>query len=432
TSLGVRQAAISDWKAEIGQWHASTALIDTVYHEPIDAERALAKVLQDYLLDMWWDPVDRLIKLTAISVWKDTSGDTLEEGKHINYQSLRVKPLPDKHFTRAFIWYNKPNKVANDDVENYRNVSLYTNATLEGTGLYGEPKTKAFDPSVTLSTNQADLLVQRTVSRFGFVPFEYSWTTEERFLDFEVGDVREISSPELQDADGANKVVRAQILSIQPQIDIGRSYKCKALSYEAAFADDEVFTLTGTIGDKTLHTLAGAPSTAVDVTFVLDGAVVGSSANGTSLQAGPFASGSTITIILINNADWQAAGGRGGGGGEAEEESGTVIFMGAGNAGAAGGICYDAQGVDTDIYLGGTVGSYTALGTLKAPGGGGGGQGGGQNSNDPYGGGGGGGGAGRDLGLAGAGGAIQGAGGAAGSAGSNGDAAGSGGAGGSG
>ena len=72
-----------------------------------------------------------------------------------------------------------------------------------------------------------------------------------------------------------------------------------------------------------------------------------------------------LILILANGFDGQAKGGDGGTGNPSTA-----------TAGEAGGVVYDAQGVDTDIYFSGATPSTaypTADGYIRAPGGGGGG-----------------------------------------------------------
>ena len=141
------------------------------------------------------------------------------------------------------------------------------------------------------------------------------------------------------------------------------------MTYEPAFADGTVFTIDQDSNNVNLHTFVGGPSGVVDVTIVIDGASISSTSHLTpAIIAGGFAAGSTIKLILINNADLQGGGGPGGVGGSSEFDPESDTCVGSpGLVGQDGGTVYSAQGIDTDIYLGGTIDTYTALGTLKAP-----------------------------------------------------------------
>ena len=251
---------------------------------------------------------------------------------------------------------------------------------------------------------------------FGHTPYNYTGVTQERFLDFKVGDVVNLDSINTQSASGLpSGSLRAQVTNIAPQYKkTGREYKIKAMSYEAAFSEDTEIVLSSPLSEVSLYVLAGAPSQAVTLTFVLDGSY---SQGQAAISVGNFTTGSTIILILANGFDGQADGGKGGDNQNNGEDGGTV-FTGA-------------TDVTVDIYFSGATPSVTyptADGYIRAPGGGGGG---GSDEFSPtlgtLGGGGGGGGAGR---IAGAGGISTGS--FNGDVGSTGDIIGGGGAGGAG
>lgn len=396
---------IADWLAEIAEWHPLDKL-NTVWFEPRPSEDVVAEVCTDFVLDMWFDLIDREVRLSAISVWQ-VSGATAEEGKQINHDSFRAIPKDLKRFSRAFVYYDKPNKTENDDIINFRALSVNINLTLEQDGFYGKPKTKEFDRSSLLTKNGADLLTQRTVARFGDTPNEFSWDTEEKFMDYKTGDILDIITNELQGFGGAARDVRAQVLSINQinSVSKGRTYRTKALFFASAFADGTEFLIDSDTVELNIHTFVGAPSQIVNVTLIIDGANLSSSNTGIffpALFSGPFAFGSKITVILKNGADIQSAGGNGGAGGLSIFLAATLI-NGPGSPGFGGGACITST-VAMDLHLGGVILGHTALGTVKAPGGGGGGEDGHGPGPNTIGGHGGGGGAGSNIGPGGSGG----------------------------
>ena len=120
-----------------------------------------------------------------------------------------------------------------------------------------------------------------------------------------------------------------------------------------------------------MHILAGAPSQPLTLTFVLDGSY---SQGDTAIRAGNFPAGSKIIIILVNGFDGQATGGHGAEGQSISKFIGFPLgVISAAQAGGDGGIVYDAQGIDTDIYFSGATPSTaypTAEGYIRAPSGG--------------------------------------------------------------
>ncbi len=242
-----------------------------------------------------------------------------------------------------------------------------------------------------MNTNDATLRVQRNTSRFSLSPREYSWDCEEKYLNYLAGDIVSFTHQDLQDAEGNSDVVRAQIMQVKPQYKyqgVGRGYKVKALTYLQAIAggggENITYRQNSTLSEIDIHNdFAGRPSQAVDWTVVLDNCtVLSDDTNNPSIRNGAFAAGSTVTIICINGTDWQSHSGYGGNGAgwiyEPEFNPPWIQTPFAGDGGD-GGVCFNADGVETSIFLEGATGNATyptADGYLRAPGGGGGGSGG--------------------------------------------------------
>jgi hypothetical protein len=364
----------ADWEAEIDQWHNQTR-VTTLFAEAEDSNDQLKRMLTSYMVDMWFDPVERLIRLSAISVWRGSS-TTLSEGVEINYDSVKVNQEEGLRATDSVVVYDKPFKARNDDIENYRKVSLYSNPELSSDSFYGEVKQKRFDNNFIIDVDAAQLLTVRYVARYGVMPISYMWTTEENKRVFSVGDVVDIKTLSNVGFDGLpGESSRAQITQIKPVYSkIGRQYKVKALTYDPAIStggDINDFPLFGDFQNLNLYNLAsGGIDRAVDVTFILKGGKVSStSASIAGMRAGPFPPGSTITLILVDGAEIQAKGGVGGRGAPV-----TEIGAGAPSSGGNGGICLDTEGFDFKIYLSGATGNSDypeANGFIRAPGGGG-------------------------------------------------------------
>jgi hypothetical protein len=430
--------------AEVAEWHP-TDKINTLHSEAEEVNDILNKILTGFLMDLWFDQIDNEVKLSAISVWKESSS-TLIEGKQIDAYTLKVSSAESLRASRALVVYGKRNLADNNDVSSFSKGAQNADNQIISAALYKEHKDKRFENNTLIGTNAAELLVQRTVARFKFTPFNYMGISQEKFLAFngvrvKTGDVVNLSSQSIQSPNGLpSSELRAQITKIKPNYtENGRTYNVTAMSYEAAFNNNSEIVLDQPLNGVSFYTLAGAPSQATTITFILDGSF---SSGQSAMVAGGFPAGSKIILILVNGFDGQADGGTGGQGGNIFYDVETSEWIAdAGQPGFVGGIVYDAQNIDTDIYFSGTTPSAaygTADGFIRAPGGGGGGGpavGGGTNNNTAYGGNGGGGGAGRVLGTGGNGGIADGAGsktGVNGTAGQSGDIVGNGGAGGTG
>ena len=374
------------WAAEVAEWHANDK-INTLHSESESVNTVLNRILTGFLMDLWFSTTENLIKLSAISVWKQSNA-TLTEGKEINAYSIKKTANDDLRATRALILYDKQNLADSEDTASYKKASQFSENTLIGADLYVKHKDMIFDNNHLLGKDAADILVQRYVSRFKFTPFTRSFTGDERYLNYKTGDVVDLVTTIDQGFDGlASTNIRGQILKIKPKYSKdGRTYDIKAMTYEAAFNNESEQVITDPVSEYNLYTRGGNPSQPTEMTFIFNGSY---SYGSNAIHAGSWPAGSKIIIILANGFDGQSQGGAGGD---------------SGQSGSAGGIVYDAQGVDTDIYFSGTTPSTTyptADGYIRAAGGGGGG-GGDYNAGSIYfNGGGGGGGAGRSGGIGG-------------------------------
>tara|TARA_R110000868_G_scaffold203244_1_gene451076 strand:- start:1694 stop:4078 length:2385 start_codon:yes stop_codon:yes gene_type:complete len=376
----------TEWAAEVAEWHLNDK-INTLHSESESVNKALNRILTGFLMDLWFSTTENLIKLSAISVWKQSSS-TLTEGKEINAYSIKKTSNNDLRATRALILYDKQNLADSDDTASYKKASQFSENTLIGDELYVKHKDKLFDNNHLLGKDAADILVQRYVSRFKFTPFTRSFTGDERYLNYKTGDVVDLVTTIDQGFDGlASLNIRGQILKIKPKYSKdGRTYDIKAMTYEPAFNNESQQVITDPSSEYNLYTRGGNPSQPTEMTFVFDGSY---SYGSNAINAGSWPAGSKIIIILANGFDGQSQGGAGG-------NSST--------GGGAGGIVYDAQGVDTDIYFSGATPSTdypTANGYIRAAGGGGGGGGDYDTGSIYFNGGGGGGGAGRAGGIGG-------------------------------
>lgn len=361
----------AEWAAEVAEWHSADK-INTLHSETESVNTVLNRILTGFLMDLWFSTTENLAKLSAISVWKESTA-LLQEGKEINAYTIKKIPNESIRATRALVVYDKKNLASSDEPSFYGKAAQFADDSLIGEEFFSKHKDKLFDNNFLLSTDAADLLVQRYVSRFKFTPFTRSFETDERFLTFKTGDVVDLNTTIDQGIDGLpSGNIRGQILKIKPKYGRdGRIYNVKAMTYEAAFSSGSEIILNSPLGSVNLFILAGAPSADVTLTFVLDGTY---SQGATSIRAGGFSSGSKLILILANGFDGQANGGDGGVGG-GTSDTGTAGQPVPTN-GTAAGIVYDAQGIDTDVYFSGATPSTAfpvADGFIRAPSGGAGG-----------------------------------------------------------
>lgn len=372
SDLDVSLIPAAAWAAEVAEWHPSDK-INTLHSESEGVDTVLNRILTGYLMDLWFSSTENIVRLSAISVWKQSTA-SLIEGKEINAYSIKKTPNESLRASRALVVYDKRNLSDNDDTTSYRKASQFSDNTLISDALFTKHKDKQFNNNFLLTEDAANLLTQRYVSRFKFTPFTRPFIGEERSLTYKTGDVVDLITSVDQGPDGLpSGNIRGQILKINPKYGkTGRTYDVTTMTYEAAFNSGTEIVLDEPLGSVNLFILAGAPSQDVEIIFILDGSY---SQGETAIRAGSFTAGSKIILILTNGFDGQANGGNGGRGESIEwnPETVTLITTAIAQDGFSGGIVYDAQGVDTDIYFSGATPSVAhpiADGYIRAPSGG--------------------------------------------------------------
>ena len=371
-------ADIAQWEAELSEWNNGQSFIG-VYTEPKPADELINEILTTLMADMWLDQPTQKLKLAAVSAWRE-SVVTLVEGQDFN--NLSITEDQDARFSRAHIWNSKPFKAESDGSENFSKLTEFTDQFTESPDLYGSVKVKEFEPSSIITSAAADILTSRYVQRFSKTPKTISFEIEERKLakstpQIGLGSVVSVVSRESQTASGEFLTAsdRMQVTKIKPDLNkIGRVYKVQGLTYVPLIASDPgqelVIMVTGAVLDLNLFARAGAPNQPINITFVFDACVVGSSAvNIAAVRAGNFEAGSVIKIICTNGTKWAAIGGKGG---DAYVRSASLDATAT--VGGNGGNSYVSDGIETHIYLNyGVVDSYVTASEMYAAGGGSGG-----------------------------------------------------------
>mgnify|MGYP003673216720 CR=1 FL=1 len=365
------------WDKEMLKWHPTTR-VNTLWYESEDTNKVLETILTYYMIDMWFDPIARLIKLSAISAWQPSQSIQLIEGNQIDFQTVSKKRAEQLRATRAVVVYNKPFLATSDSIENFRKSATYTRTDLESSDLFGKPKVKKFDSNRFIDRDGAILLTNRYVNRF-IDPNYFTWTTQESKLTFNVGDVVDKFTSAATGFDGLpTSTSRAQILAIKPRYTkVGREYSVKALSYEPLFETGSEVPQTGATDKLNLHVLAGRPPEIVELVITFDGVIASSTSTSIpAITVGDFAAGSKLIIILANGAKISGKGGDGGQGeGIYQDGQDDEVIMPPRN-GTNGGIAFlGREGVEVDIHFTGDTSAISsnyplADGFLLAPSGG--------------------------------------------------------------
>lgn len=356
------------WKEELSEWNAGSQMYG-VFSKPEKGQSLLRYILSAYLIDMWFDQNTQKIKVSAVSAWKQ-SIRVISEGNDL--AKLRIKSEDSKRYTRALMYNKKEFKANDDDVTNYSKLTIASDAKSETSDFYGSVKLYEFKNNDFITPQSAQTSVSRFVQRWSRAPRTLTFEMEERKLaGIELGDIVDVISRDSQTPSGQFLQARdrCQIVNIKPYYnDIGRKYNITALSYVPFIAtgDDLIIELSGDLYDLDLFSRAGAPNIAIDVTFILKDATIGSTDYRVpSISAGAFKEGSRVKIIC-QNVKWSAIGGKNH---DIGYSSGTALTYLTGEK-YNGGDLYNSLGVETEIYLNyGNVDGIETSGLMYASGG---------------------------------------------------------------
>ncbi|HHZ95028.1 MAG TPA: hypothetical protein EYN67_05595, partial [Flavobacteriales bacterium] len=118
---------VVEWAAEWAEWHSSD-VINTLHTESESVNTVLNRILTGFLMDLWFSTTDNLVKLSAISVWKESTA-TLTEGKEINAYTINKTPKESIRASRALVVYDKRDLSFSDDTPSYKKASQFADNT---------------------------------------------------------------------------------------------------------------------------------------------------------------------------------------------------------------------------------------------------------------------------------------------------------------
>lgn len=384
TEAGIPSSYINKatWDSELASFW-STARINNLYSEPEPCVDVINRICTDFMLDFWEDNQAEQLRLSAISQWKETE-IYLKQGQGITADTMKVKFEAEDRASRVFVYHGAPNKAEDD----FRKLSYAADATLESTDYYSEKKEVDLGESSDLSLSTANIKVARYLARFKNPPNTFTWDIEEKYLNYELGQIVSFKDETRVDYFGNPATNRGQITRVTPQYSkIGRYYKVECVDYANAFGvggggdggdpDDPRYSFTATIKDSytdttidLFSTYVGVSDKPVDLTLILDNCTIGSQPNSVSIDAnsagvGGFPAGSTIKIILKNGTQWSAHGGRNYNYAW-DASSSSYVRSGSRYNGAT---CYQSRGVQTAVHTSGIIDGHTANGYFFAAGG---------------------------------------------------------------
>lgn len=129
----------ASWAAEAAG-NASIYLATCIISKPEGIDKLVSELCEQCMLNIWWDEVAQLIKVKTIA--PDLSVTTITDDTNIIMGSFNSSDDPKQRVSQVWTYYGKVDFSGDDKPENYRNLYINADLTLEGSDLYGEQKIK--------------------------------------------------------------------------------------------------------------------------------------------------------------------------------------------------------------------------------------------------------------------------------------------------
>ncbi len=236
----------NEWDDEEDNWLSGASITAYVF-EPTEAIKLLNDLCKDFQFDIWWDDVNRKIKLkTNTPPLGNASVTELSETSNIIDNSITIKDLTGRRISRVVTHYDKINKLGDDKPSNFTHHNYTIDTNSENANLFGEARNvttlsrylAAGDSSLVSQTQQ------RLLDRFSVTPKEINFALSPQDSGLEVGALADLTTRYIQDDDGSDRTVRVQVLSKKKSRG---TYKYKSLT--ASFNVRNAF-----VGPNTLTT----------------------------------------------------------------------------------------------------------------------------------------------------------------------------------
>lgn len=308
---------VDEWKQDVDEYIGR--LYTAEIAEPTEVKTLLNELIEQVGLVIWWDPVDRKVRLKSLR--PVTSARDIDQDEMMA-DSFKFSEQPSKRVSEVWTYFALRNPLEDlEDTKNYRSVVVTVDP--DASGEYEQPAIrKVFSRWIGINNRPAaSRLNQLLLSRYRDPPRKFSFSLFRTSEAPEIGQGVNLLDHSLQDADGNPEAAPAQITSLEMQED---RYVCDA--EEMLFTEIDgsesgagasrliiIDTSVNNVNLRTIHdSLYTDPDADTEVTCIIEsGVVIGStSISVPAFDVGTWPSGATVTIT--NNGRIQGKGGNGG------------------------------------------------------------------------------------------------------------------------
>lgn len=235
---------IADWNSEFDQWR-SLAIFSALISIPTGVRTLVQELIQQSLIDLWWDEVAQEIKLRPMHPER-TAPPTIDDVTNIVEGSFKIREKPEDRLTNVVVWYDRFNPAVElTERTNFRKSVTSIDADAESAKNFDDSRNLTVFSRWFTSGNEADALTlaSRMLALYRKVPLEFICTLSAKDTDLWTGDIVEMQHRLLVDGTGAKETKRVQVVSVKEQ---------KGGQFQYEFRRDPFDRRYGYIGPNTL------------------------------------------------------------------------------------------------------------------------------------------------------------------------------------
>ena len=323
------------WFAEVDTYLPSNP--ERLITDPTPVDKLIQQLCETWTHKFFWNDRARQIEMVAIKA--PPVGGSNEINNDKNILELSVRDKPDMQLSTIFVLYGQfdPTKKI-DETDNYQITAARINT--DAIARYDSNNSKTiYAPWISENNGAAARRVATIYGRrFGIIPREISLALEDKDSALWIGDVIDVSHPDISDFNGNNLLTPFEIT----QAAEGDTYTYQALeyNYDEELAEDEALgieTIDYNINVNNINLLTdftavyGAPDASTVARFIIySGVCIGSTNNATySIQTGTWPVGARVIIQVNAGAVVAGKGGDGADVGGVPEAGGPALNLGA-------------------------------------------------------------------------------------------------------
>lgn len=227
-------------QAEDDTWLGPTYRVSRCLIEPTDNDQLMMELLQPAEAMLWWDPEAGKVKVRVYAPQSPGAvvSRTLDQDGYLMRGSVSVERLEELRITLAAVYFGLTSAVANvDEAKSYRYGEVTVDADAESADEYGERRVKTFyvpwfgvDNLLAMRTHS-----RRYVARHRDTPENLSFDLDPKDADIQVGDVVDIQTQLLVDADGQIRTPRL-LITRKEHLGTHIKYRARVTSFDQNYA----------------------------------------------------------------------------------------------------------------------------------------------------------------------------------------------------